>query len=280
MADVDLLGIEAWIGSMSSRGARATTVLRAHGVLSGVLADAVKAKRLSANPAKGVENLPRKTARRHVYLSADGVHRLAMMSGDHGALVLVLAFCGLRWGEAIALRVRDVEFLRRRLMVSENAVQLGVDHAVGPTKGRTARSVPVPTFVLDELSQHCKDKASDALVFPGRDGRYLPRPKSTDGWFAAAVRRAKVQQITPHDLRHTCASLAVSAGVNVLSLQRMLGHKSAKVTLDTYSDLFDADLDAVAITLHTSYSRQSVAKVWPQGVGGTAEHTEKGSPPV
>lgn len=63
------------------------------------------------------------------------------------------------------------------------------------------------------------------------------------------MKRAKVQQITPHDLRHTAASLAVSAGVNVLALQRILGHKSAKVTLDTYADLFDADLDAVAVTL-------------------------------
>ena len=75
-----------------------------------------------------------------------------------------------------------------------------------------------------------------------------------------AVKRAKVQKITPHDLRHTCASLAVSAGVNVLALQRMLGHTSAKVTLDTYADLFDDDLDAVAVTLHSRYSRESVAK--------------------
>ena len=72
--------------SASKRGsprwsAGATTVLRAYGVLSGMLADAVKAKRLAANPAKGVENLPRKTAKRHVYLSADDVHRLADESG-------------------------------------------------------------------------------------------------------------------------------------------------------------------------------------------------------
>jgi integrase len=60
----------------------------------------------------------------------------------------------------------------------------------------------------------------------------------------------------PHDLRHTCASLAVSAGVNVLALQRMLGHTSAKMTLDTYADLFDDDLDAVAVTLHSRYSRE------------------------
>jgi len=91
----------------------------------------------------------------------------------------------------------------------------------------------------------------------------LPRPKSSGGWFAAAVSRAKVQDITPHDLRHTCDSLAVSAGVNVLALQRMLGHTSAKVTLDTYADLFDEDLDAVAVTLDSRYSPDSVAKTWP-----------------
>jgi integrase len=63
-----------------------------------------------------------------------------------------------------------------------------------------------------------------------------------------------VQKITPHDLRHTCASLAVSAGGNVLALQRMLGHTSAKMTLDCYADLFDNDLDTVAQSLQARYS--------------------------
>lgn len=254
VADIDLGSIEAWIASMGAKGSGATTVLRAHGVLSGILADAVKAKRLTVNPAKGVDNLPRKTTRRHVYLSAEDVRRLADEAAEHRALVLLLAYCGLRWGEAIGLRLIDVEFLRRRLNVSENAVQLGTKHAVGPTKGRHARSVPVPEFVLNELSRQCGGKAPGDLVFPSRDGGYLQRPKSSTGWFQAAVKRAKVQKVTPHDLRHTCASLAVSAGVNVLALQRMLGHKSAKITLDTYADLFDDDLDAVAVSLHARYS--------------------------
>lgn len=103
-------------------------------------------------------------------------------------------------------------------------------------------------------------------MFTGRDGGgYLPRPKSAGGWFAAAVKRAGVQPITPHDLRHTCAPLSVSAGVHVRALQRMLGHTSAKVTLDTYSDLFDDDLDAVAVTLPSRYSDSRVGKVWAQG---------------
>lgn len=178
--------------------------------------------------------------------------------------------CGLRWGELVALRVRDVEFLRKRLTVHDNAVQLGVEHAVGRTKSRKTRSVPVPQFILDELSVQCQGKDLDELVFPGPNGRYLPRPKSTRGWFAGAVQRAGVQTITPHDLRHTTASLAVSAGVNVLALARMLGHTSAKVTLDVYADLFDDDLDAVAVTLNQRYSPQSVGKVWAEGTTDTS----------
>jgi integrase len=265
VADIDVLSVESWVAGMVRAGSGTTTVRRAYVVLSGILSDAVKAKRLAVNPTRGVENLPRQPAKRHVYLSADDVARLAEQSGEHRALVLLLAYCGLRWSEAIALRVGDVEFLRRRLSVSVSAVELGAGHAVGPTKGRKARSVPVPEFVLDELSAQCRGNSPGDLVFPGPDGGYLPRPKSGAGWFAAAVKKAKVQAITPHSLRHTCASLAVSAGVNVLALQRMLGHASAKMTLDTYADLFDDDLDAVAVTLHSRYSPQSVGKMWARG---------------
>jgi integrase len=87
--------------------------------------------------------------------------------------------------------------------------------------------------------------------------------------------KAKVQDTTPHDLRHKCASLAVSAGVNVLALQRMLGHTSAKMKLDTYSDLFDDDLDAVAVTLHTRYSRRSVGNTWARAANETSDKAPK-----
>jgi site-specific recombinase XerC len=74
------------------------------------------------------------------------------------------------------------------------------------------------------------------------------------------VRRAATQdpdfpRVTPHDLRHTAASLAISAGANVKAVQRMLGHASAAMTLDTYADLFDDDLDNVAAAL--SAARQA-----------------------
>jgi integrase len=133
--------------------------------------------------------------------------------------------------------------------------------------------VPVPAFVLDELAVQCEGRSLDDLAFG--DGAYLPRPKSDGGWFAGAVKRAEVQKITPHDLRHTCASLAVSAGVNVLALQRMLGHTSAKVTLDTYADLFDDDLDAVAVTLHARYSPGSVLKMCSRSAHEGQQQTKK-----
>lgn len=265
IADIDLAEVERWIAKMKKTSG-ATTVVRAYGVLAGILDDAVKSRRLVANPARGVENLPDKTAKRRVYLTIDDVSRLAAESGQHQALVLTLAYTGIRWGEAVALRVRDIQFLRRRLSVHDNAVQLGVDHAVGKTKNRKERSVPVPQFVLDQLAVQCEGRELDDLVF-GDGTTYLPRPKSAGGWFAGAVKRAKVQQITPHDLRHSCASIAISSGVNVLALSRMLGHQSAKVTLDTYSDLFDTDLDAVAEALDLKCA-QSVPKPRPAEATG------------
>ena len=220
LSDIDFTEVETWIATMR-RKSGATTVIRAYGVLAGMLDDAVKARHLRTNPARGVENLPSKTAKRRVYLTAEDVGRLADESGEHRALVLTLAFCGPRWGETVALRVRDVEFLKRRLNVHDNAVQIGVDQAEGMTKSRRQRSVPVPQFVLDELSVPCQGRSMVSLVF-GDGEHYLPRPKSNGGWFVGAVKRAKVQKSTPHDLRHSCASIAISSGVNMLALARML----------------------------------------------------------
>jgi integrase len=68
--------------------------------------------------------------------------------------------------------------------------------------------------------------------------------------------------MTLHDLRHTAASLAISAGANVKAVQRMLGHASAAMTLDTYSDLFDDDLNDVSDRLDAAYEKAVVGKLW------------------
>ncbi|MDT4913712.1 MAG: hypothetical protein QOC66_2840 [Pseudonocardiales bacterium] len=71
--------------------------------------------------------------------------------------------------------------------------------------------------------------------------------------------------LTPHELRHTAASLAVSAGAHVKAVQRMLGHASASMTLDTYADLFDDDLEAVAARLGELRAKARVAPPLPHG---------------
>lgn len=263
IADIALPDVESWISKLRKDGHSTTTVVRVHSVLAGILDSAVKANRLRANPARGVDNLPSKTRKRHVYLTAEDVTALANESGQHRALVITLAYTGLRWGEAIALRVRDVDFARRRLNVHANAVQMGVEHEEGLTKSRKARSVPVAQFVLDELVEQCRNRRRDDLVF-GTGTAYLPRPKSTDGWFAYAVRRSGVQRVTPHDLRHTTASLAVSAGANVLALARMLGHSNPAITLKVYADLFDTDLDKLADGIHAAYAPPECAQNVPK----------------
>ncbi|MGK3952260.1 tyrosine-type recombinase/integrase [Microbacterium sp. I2] len=116
----------------------------------------------------------------------------------------------------------------------------------------------------------CAGKDSDELVFGKEEGHHR-RPQSQDGWFAAAVKRAQKDdptfpRISPHDLRHTVASLAISAGANVKAVQRMLGHASAAMTLDTYADLFDDDLDRVSAALDQARSSSIVATVLPPDI--------------
>lgn len=268
VSKVTATGVKNWSATMTGNGCSATTVLRALGVLAGILDDAVEDGRVVKNRARGLDpkkrEKPTKPKRKHVYLGHDEVARLADEAGEHHALILTLAYCGIRWGEAVALRVRHCDEVRKRLLVIDNAVQLGVDHAVGDPKDDEPREVPVPKFVLAELRKQMLGRAPDDLIF-GDGVNYLPRPKSADGWFAGAVKRASVQKITPHDLRHTAASLSISAGANVLAVSRMLGHENPTVTLRTYADLFDADLDTVSAALDVAH-RKSVSKRGPKNV--------------
>jgi integrase len=91
---------------------------------------------------------------------------------------------------------------------------------------------------------------ADALVFTTWRGKPLRNLNFRRDVFDKAAEDAGLSGLTPHELRHTAASLAVSAGANVKAVQRMLGHASAAMTLDVYSGLFDDDLDGVAERLN------------------------------
>jgi len=68
--------------------------------------------------------------------------------------------------------------------------------------------------------------------------------------------------MTLHDLRHTAASLAITAGANVKAVQRMLGHASAAMALDVYADLFEEDLDGVAERLNADATKAGIERLW------------------
>lgn len=242
--------IAQWVADLSKeRGAQ--TVRRAMFVLSGVLAIAAREHSIPVNPASGV-TLPAKRRKSPGYLSHAQVATLASCAPGEPEAVLIelFAYSGPRWGEAVAVRVRHLNMLRKRIRIEDNAVLVKGLYEIGTPKSGAAREIPIPPHLVTRVARLCEGKGPDAFLFS--DGAApLPYPHATSGWFVKTVRAARalddtIPAITPHDLRHTAASLAVSSGAHVKAVQRMLGHASAAMTLDVYADLFDDDLEAVA----------------------------------
>jgi class 3 adenylate cyclase len=152
-----------------------------------------------------------------------------------------------RAGEAAALRVSDVDLKSRRIRVSRSVTYVARTGLVeGTTKNHSARTVPVPRFLAPLLeTELAGGKDGDGLVFPSRRGGYLT--ESELRWvFDPAATAIGVDGLTPHELRHTCASLAIAASANVKVLQTLMGHKTATLTLDRYGHLFPDDLGRIA----------------------------------
>lgn len=249
LTDVEHGEVQAWVAELVASGLSPSHVRDVLGVLSGVLGLAVRDRRLPSNPCHGID-LPRIRKRRRRYLTAAEVESLAEAAGPTGRLVvLVLAYCGLRWCEMAALRVGSIDFLRRRLNIAEAVTEVHGRLVWGTPKSHEARSVPIPRVLVDELAAHVAAKDRDHLVFTTASGTPLRNRNARRSWFDDAAEAIGMPGLTPHELRHTAASLAVSAGAHVKAVQAMLGHASAAMTLDTYADLFDDDLDAVAVRI-------------------------------
>lgn len=237
--------VAKWVASMTAAGLAPSSVRQAHRVLALVLHDAVRAKRIPTNVAEGVA-LPRVTRTEPRFLTAAEVALLADAAGQYRPLVLFLAYTGVRFGEAAALRVGRVDLLRRRATIAESVTEVNGTLVTGSTKSHQTRTVPIPNFLLDDMMAATAGKRPDAYVFTSPDGGQLRLMNWRRRTFDPAARAAGLVDLSPHDLRHTAASLAISSGANVKSVQRMLGHASAAMTLDTYAGLFGDDLDAVA----------------------------------
>ena len=182
----------------------------------------------------------------------------------YGLLIRVLAYTGLRFGELAALRVSRVDLMRRRLIIAESVTEVRGKAVFGTTKNHATRSVAAPRSLVDSLTEQLAGRGPGEFVFPAPRGGVLLLRNLRRQVFDPAVRAADLGKLTPHELRHTAASLAISAGANVKAVQRMLGHKSAAMTLDVYADLFDDDLDAVAERLDAATRKPGVPLVRPE----------------
>jgi len=247
------------------------TVHQAYRTLNAVLQAAVECDRVVKNPMSGVKP-PKVEPVAMRFLDVSEVMRLTDAIGPgYRALVLVAAFSGLRASELAGLRWDDVHMLARRLDV---AYQLDDSGALVPPKSKASRrSINMPSVVADALGEHASFGASQdaaarlsrlasgnrGFVFAAPEGGPMNLHNFRTRVWVPAVERAGLAPLRLHDLRHTCASLAIAAGADIKVLQRMLGHTSAAMTLDRYGHLMPGQSEAVADRLDALVARETGA---------------------
>jgi integrase len=203
-------------------------------------------------------------------ITADELSRLlAEMPERYRALVEVMAYVGLRPGEAVSLHVGDLDPMRRTLKV-ERSIS-------GFTKTGIARTLTLPTSVAGLLVAHIASfsDATDpnAPMFTTESGNAIKSKFSYDAWsrrhFAPAVERAGITtKISPNDLRHYAVKFAIGQGADVFSVQRMLGHAKPSITLDIYGSEWETSAETLAENLdepirQARAERPEYAKVVP-----------------
>jgi integrase len=245
IASVSHAEVTSWVSDLTAQGLAPASVRQVHRVLSLILDMAVRDGQLARNPAAGVR-LPRQVRGEPVFLTMGQVEELVVAAGAGGPGVLTLSLTGLRFGEFAGLRVRRLDVGRRRLTVAESVTEVGGHLVQSTPKTHQTRQVPVPRSLLPHLVSAAQGKGPDDHLFMAPGGGPLRLRNWRRRVFEPACRRAGLVGVSPHDLRHTAASLAISAGANVKAVQRMLGHASAAMTLDVYAGLFADDLDSVA----------------------------------
>ena len=164
-----------------------------------------------------------------------------------------------------------MESLRGRIDVVEAVTEVDGGMVFGTPKTHQHRSVVVPRFIREDLGRQLAGKAPADLVFASRAGTPLRVQNFRRDWFDRAAHAVGLSGLTPHELRHTAASLAIASGASVKGVQSMLGHASAQMTLDRYGHLFPDELDAVADRLDAARADQvlteprpdaPVARIW------------------
>jgi integrase len=223
LADLDAMAVRAWQAKLEHAGVGASTRAKSYRLLSRILGTAIESGYLTRNPCtiRGAAAEPAPEMR---FATVAEVAALAdAIPPRFGALVLVAAYTGLRWGELAGLRVKRVDLLHGRITVAEQLLEV---------RGR--RTVTLPTVAAEALAEHLSTYAEagpEGLVFPAERGGPIRRSNFTRRVWIPATRAAGVEGLRFHDLRHTAATLAVAAGASTRELMVRMGHSSSAAAL-------------------------------------------------
>jgi len=244
----------------------ATTVRHSHSVLRCALGDAVRHGLIARNPASLAK--PPKPQKRamHTWTGVELGRFLAAVKDDPLYPVWLLsATTGMRRGEVLGLKWRNVDLDAGRLSVSGSVVLIDNRPTLVETNksARSRRSVALDTWTVTALKAQRARQAEERLalganyfdrdlVFARPTGDPL-HPIEVTRAFAARARSLDLPRIRYHDLRHTWASLALSAGEHPKVVQERLGHSTIALTLDTYSHLVPEMQEGAAERVASSF---------------------------
>jgi integrase len=239
--------ITGWQAERVRYGAGKVAVRRSLGLLSGILQRAVEHGRIPTNAARNVRPVKANASPEVRPLPPAVVERMRAAVGPRDAvLVSILAYAGLRPGEALGLRWRDI---RERTILVERAVSLGEFRTTKTGQTRAVRMLAPVAQDLAEWRMRSGRPGDKTLVFPRDDGE----PWTTHNWanwrrrpFADAIAAAGVENARPYDLRHSFASLLLAEGRTIHYVAKQLGH-SALMTLNTYGHVIDELEDDVRV---------------------------------
>jgi integrase len=275
LRDIRPIHVEQFVADLSTE-LSPSRVRQIYNVLNASLKAAVKNEMLKANPAEGVR-LPQQTTREMLFLDPQQVEALAAeIAEEHSTLVYVLAYGGLRIGEARALRRSRVNLMRGTIEIRESVTYRGGDFVFTPPKNGKDRVVTIPRFLRTMLERHMDvyiGKEADALVFPGTNGGPVTLPPfRRNEWKPALLRAGIDKSFRIHDMRHTTASLLINQGLHPKIVQEHLGHHSISITLDRYGHLYETDTQRLSDALDAAFATGLVVPETPEEIP-TADNT-------
>lgn len=262
--------VREWVAELSGRGLSGSRIRQAHGALSRVMTAAARENRLPSSPCIGTK-LPRVRRSEVRFLTAEEVEKLVQqLEPPWHLFVLVLAYTGVRFGEAAALRRRRCDLSSGRLLIAEAATEVNGVLVWGDPKTHQHRTVAIPMFLSKMLGEHLDGhvgKDPDSLVFTSPDGGPVRYGNFRSRVWNPAKKAAGFPWLRVHNLRHTCATLLLGQGASVKDLQAQLGHADAAMTLNVYAGFIADhayDLAARLDTVRASAVNKSDSRRQPE----------------